>query len=260
MFSTVLGAHQKIDRVARRHLRIINGSHESFPSIKEILKFEGKNGPDAIKRKSPAQDEPWHYFDPFDDDDEGILEIISDHYQKLVHELRAGNKVRSAFEASWLAHALVDGLTPAHHYPYEEGLNEIYGAGLETRDTKLKKVVVPGKGVDLIRGNWKMWGAKGLLSTHLLFEAGAAAVLIPMRHHLSKPNGYDIKTVQKIGIIEFFKRTAREVALLDMYERFYETGWNSKLAQEIRDELAPRMVKTVTLAWHSALEEANSSL
>ena len=257
MYSSILGAHQKINRVSRKHLAVLNDAHGVFPNIKEILKFEGKNGPDGIKRKSPAQDEPWHYYDPFDEDDSGLLDIIEEHYKNLVAELKSSNKVRSAFEASWLAHALVDGLTPAHHYPYEEGLNKIYGAGMESRDTKLKKIVVPSKGMGLVTDNWKMWGAKGLLSTHMLFEGGAALIMLPSRHKLSKPTGYDVKTLQKVGIVEFFKRTAREVALLNMYERFYETGWNTKLAQEIRDELAPRMIKTVTLAWHAALTEAS---
>lgn len=258
MYSSVLGAHQKINRVARRHLAQIDDSHDQFPTIKEILKFEGKNGPDGLKRKSPAQDEPWHYYDPFDEEDSGLLEIIEDHYKQLVNELKSGNKVRAAFEASWLAHALVDGLTPAHHFPYEENLNEIYGAGIESRDTKLKKLVVPSKGMGLFKDNWKMWGAKGLLSTHMLFEGGAALIMLPLRHKLTAPNGYDIKVLQKVGTVEFFKRTAREIALLNMYERFYETGWNAKLAGEIRDELAPKMIKTVTLAWHQALREAQA--
>jgi len=260
MYSSILGAHQRINRASRQHLKRINQSHEDFPNIREILKFEGKNGPDGIKRKSPAQDEPWHYYDPFDEEDSNLLEIIEEHYRNLVTELRRGNNIRSAFEASWLAHALVDGLTPAHHYPYEAGLTEIYGEGIENRDTKLKKIVVPHQTIQgIIRNHWKMWDAKGMLSTHMLFEGGAALIMIPMRHHFGRPNGYDIKTIEKIGLVEYFKRTAREVALLNMYERFYDKGWTAKLAQDVRDELAPRMVKLVTLAWHSALLEASAA-
>jgi hypothetical protein len=256
-----IGSHQRINRAARRHLRgIASDQHAEFPSIRQILKFEGRNGPDGIKRKSPSQDEPWHYYDPFDEEDSGLLDIIEEHYRNLVHELRAGNNVRVAFEASWLAHALVDGLTPAHHHHhYEEGLNEIYGEDT-SRDTKLKKVVVPaGAKQGFFRGNWKMWGAKGLLSTHMLFEGGAALMMLVMRHKAGKPSGYDLKTAEKIGLVEYFKRTAREVAMFDMYERFYDHGWTSKLAREIHDELAPKMVNTVTVAWHLALIEAGVS-
>jgi hypothetical protein len=253
----IIGTHQKLDKVARRFLRSVNSEHANFPSAKQIRKFEGKNGPDAIKRKSPSQDEPWHYYDPFDEDDSGLLDIIEEHFTNLVRELRCGNVTRSSFEASWLAHALVDGLTPAHHHHhYEQGLNDIYGES-EIRNTKLKKVVVPMGAKDgFLKGNWKMWGAKGLLSTHMLFEGGAALMMLSMSHKAGKPSGYDIKTAEKIGLLEYFKRTAREVALLNMYERFYENGWTSKLARDMHDELAPRMVKVVTLAWHLALQES----
>ena len=131
---SVLGAHQKIDRVAYRHLQKITKQSEGFPPLKLLLHFEGKNGPDGIKRKSPAKDEPWHFYNPFDDDDTGLIEYIERHYEELVTELKKGNMERAAFNAAWLAHALVDGLTPAHHFPYEEKLIELRGgAGIESR-------------------------------------------------------------------------------------------------------------------------------
>lgn len=254
----IIGTHQRINRAARRHLRKVCDFNANFPEIGQLLKFEGKNGPDGIKRKSPSQDEPWHYYDPFDEDDSGLLDIIEEHFHNLVLELKRSNDIRASFEASWLAHALVDGLTPAHHHHhYERGINEIYGSEKEARDTKFKKVVVPaGTAQGMFKGNWKLWGPKGLLSTHMLFEGGAALMMLVMRHNSGKPNGYDLKTAEKIGLVEYFKRTAREVALLNMYERFYEQGWTSKLARDMHDELAPRMVKTVTIAWHLALLEA----
>jgi hypothetical protein len=74
-----MGAHQKIDRVARRRLDQLLNEGIFFPPIRTILHFEGKNGPDGIKRKSPAKDEPWHYFDPFSDTDTQLIELIHDH-------------------------------------------------------------------------------------------------------------------------------------------------------------------------------------
>lgn len=253
----IIGSHQRLSRASRKHLLSIHGKQLDFPSVRSLLKFEGKNGPDGIKRKSPSQDEPWHYYDPFDEDDSQLLDIISEHYNNLVKELRAGNNVRVSFEASWLAHALVDGLTPAHHHHhYEKGLNDIFG-DKDSRDTKLKKVVASRKSNHgFVKGNWKMWGAKGLLTTHMLFEGGAALMILVMGHKAGKPSGYDLKTAEKIGLTEYFKRTAREIALYNMYERFYEQGWTSKLAREIHDELAPKMVKVVTIAWHLALVES----
>src|SRR5258708_2729166 len=115
----LLGAHQRIDRLAHKHLRsLLPRAH--FPSVQSILHFEGRNGPDAIKRKSPARDEPWHYLRPFDPDGTQLIDLIEYHYGKLVAALKAQDDIRASFEAAWLSHAVVDGLTPAHHYPYEE--------------------------------------------------------------------------------------------------------------------------------------------
>ena len=141
----LLGAHQKIDRVARRHLQRLVPQGQ-FPAIRTILHFEGGNGPDSIKRKSPAQNEPWHYFQPFDKHDTQLIGLIDDHYQALVKALRGHDEVRAGFEAAWLAHAIVDGLTPAHHYPYEEKLVELMsGKGIETRTSIKDKLVMPGE-------------------------------------------------------------------------------------------------------------------
>src|SRR4051812_35123169 len=120
----IMGAHQKIDRIARNHLERLAPA-SSFPRKKTILHFEGNNGPDGIKRKSPAKNEPWHYIQPFDSEDKGLIKIIEDHYASLVSALKKGDDVGAAFEAAWLSHAIVDGLTPAHHYPYEEKLVEL---------------------------------------------------------------------------------------------------------------------------------------
>ena len=128
----ILGAHQKLDRVARRALEhALPGT--AFPSIKDILSFEGVNGPDGIKRKSPARDEPWHYYDPTDPNDTMLIEMIENHVLNLTKALKNGNTEKAAFEAAWLAHAIVDGLTPAHHFNLDKRLEELRGEGLETR-------------------------------------------------------------------------------------------------------------------------------
>ena len=258
MSGRVLGAHQKIDRVARKHLSRLLADNTVFPTSRRILQFEGKNGPDAIKRKSPAKDEPWHYYSPFDDSDSQLIELIDDHYNLLVKELKAGNKERVAFEAAWLAHAIVDGLTPAHHYPYEEKLVELRGgAGIESRTTIKTKLVMPGETRrHRVKNNWKMWGPKGLFTTHGLFEMGIATLIVPLGFGEAVPKARDIKLIEEIGLKEWFKRTAREIAVLDMYEMYYQKGWTPKLAYLIRHKLGPSIVQTVTLAWYSALIDA----
>lgn len=255
----VMGAHQKIDRVARRHLSLIIDRQTLFPSIKQVLHFEGQNGPDAIKRKSPAKDEPWHYFNPFNNDDDKLLDLIDYHYQNLVTELRHNNQERVAFEAAWLAHALVDGLTPAHHFPYEESLVELRGGlGIETRNTLKDKWIIPGETKRaLFRNNWKMWGAKGLIMTHGMFEIGVASLIKPLTFSDVVPRSADMNRIETIGLRQYFREIAREVAVLGMYEKYIDKGWTPKLAYDVRHKLAPAMVKTVTLAWYAALVDAN---
>jgi hypothetical protein len=255
---SIIGAHQKIDRVSRKFLKDITGNSEKFPTIKDILHFEGKNGPDGIKSKSPAVDEPWHFYDPFDVEDTQLIDIIRDHYNELVRQLKKGNPERAAFDAAWLSHAIVDGLTPAHHYPYEAELIEIRGGeSMDSRDSIKSKVIMPGKTVPKkIKSNWQMYGFGGLMSMHGFFEIGVGFLIAPISLVRAKPTETDITTMVEVGYEEIFKRAAREIALLDMYERFYVKGWSVKLSRDVRNHLAPIMVKTVTLAWYSAMRDA----
>lgn len=252
-----MGAHQKIDRVARKHLSELITDNEAFPKIRQILQFEGKNGPDAIKRKSPAKDEPWHYYSPFGDDTK-LTKLIKHHYDQLVIELKEHDRERSAFEAAWLAHALVDGLTPAHHYPYEEKLIELRGGeGLESRTTVKEKLVMPGETRrEKVKNNWKMWGPKGLFTTHGLFEMGVATIIAPLGFGEAVPKKHDLEELKEVGVIGLFQRKAREIAVLDMYEVYYEKGWTPKLAWQVRHKLGPAIVQMVTLAWYGALKDA----
>lgn len=252
-----IGAHQKLDRAARNALKDMLSDDALFPSKNLILHFEGKNGPDGAKAKLDGEHAPWHFYDPFDPEDGVLLEQIDAHFKILVQKLKDGQLERSAFEAAWLAHALVDGLTPAHHYPFEEELEKLRGESKETRTTVLKKVFIPGATkLDILSKNWEMWGAKGLFTTHALFEIGAAMIFAPLGKSIGIPTTYDIKTVKHIGFEEYFKRVAREVAMFNMYEDFYKRGWTPKLAKTARTELAPRMGRTVTLSWYMAAAEA----
>lgn len=257
MSGRILGAHQKFDRVARNQLEKLIPNNRLFPSVRQILHFEGGKGPDAIKRKSPSKDEPWHYYSPFDNDDSQLLELIQDHYNQLVRELKQDNKERIAFEAAWLAHAIVDGLTPAHHYPYEQKLSELRGEGIETRDTIRKKMIIPGDTKrDQLKKNWKMWGPKGLFTTHGLFELGIATLIAPLSMNNSQPTKKQIEEVVELGLVEVFRRTAREIAVLEMYDRYYKRGWTNKLVREVRNKLAPSIARTVTLSWYAAMVES----
>jgi len=254
----VIGAHQKVDRVSRRHLALLLPNNSIFPGIRSILHFEGKNGPDAIKRKSPAKDEPWHYFNPFSEGDTRLLDIIDEHYASLVRNLKSNNMERSAFEAAWLAHALLDGLTPAHHFPYEEEVSKLRGgAPNETRTTIKEKLVMHGDtNLERLLNNWRMWGAKGLMSTHGTFEWGFSVLIKPSNFLDAIPRQKDIDRINELGLREYFVQIAREVAVLDIFSDYYDKGWTLRLAYRVRYKLAPILIKTITLAWYSASMES----
>lgn len=258
MSGRILGAHQKLDRVAHARLKELIGSDASFPPIRQILHFEGRKGPDAIKRKSPAKDEPWHYYSPFDDDDSQLLDLLTDHYKQLVKELKGGNTERAAFEAAWLAHAIVDGLTPAHHYPYEDKLSEIRGAGKETRTTVREKLVPKGENAkDTVRKSWKVYGPRGLMTTHGMFEMGVATIIAPLSMVNALPTEEEVAKALEIGHREVFKRAAREIAVLELYDKFRKRGWALKVVMDVRGKLAPTIAKTLTLVWYCAYKEAH---
>lgn len=248
----VIGAHQKIDRVARKHLKLSLPPNVHFPTAREILMFEGKDGPDGIKRKSPARDEPWHYIDPEQPRQTELLGHIKDHMSNLTTALTTGNQERASFEAAWLAHAIVDGLTPAHHYPLEEKLEQLRGGeGLETRTSVRKKIVMPGNNVrERVRNNWEFWGAKGVMTTHGLFEIGIATTIATQSFDSAKPSGNDRVRVENDGFEQFFLDSLSHIHELRMYETFHKVGWTRKLARQTREELTPTIIKNVTLAWH----------
>lgn len=258
----IMGAHQKIDKMARKQLAALLHENDSlFPSKREILRFEGKNGPDGIKRKSPAQNEPWHYFNPFNEEDNELRSIISEHYKLLVEALREKNNTRAAFEAAWLAHAIVDGLTPAHHYPYEEELQKLRGdEGKETRNTIAKKIIMPGaRPAEQVANNWKMWGPGGLMTSHGTFEFGVATIIAPLKAGPVVLDKKVIESIQKNGIVPHFVQCAKEIAAMDLFLEYHKRGWTSRLARKVRHELTPTIVSTVMLAWYGAYMEANKA-
>ncbi len=259
----IMGAHQKIDRIARRHLGELLGNTTNFPSTKAILQFEGKNGPDGIKVKSPAKDEPWHFLNPLsheieDYNTKSFQDLLTMHFRGLVKELKKKNQERSAFEAAWLAHAVVDGLTPAHHYPFEAKIAELRGgASNDSRTTYKKKLIFGGTTRrETAKNMFKAYGPRGLYMAHVLFEVGFCIIIRPLRFPDARPTKREMKRIAELGPIEYFMRRAREIAVMEMFETYLEKGWTSKLARQIRQQLAPLIVRTVTIMWYEAAREA----
>lgn len=257
MYAVVFHAHQKIDRAAARLLRELAGP-TVFPTGRQIIHFEGKRGPDSTRlKKSATNDQPWHFSNPFDHADDDLDKTIMSHYNLLVGALQKKDKSRAAFEAAWLAHALVDGLTPAHHYPYMQELEDLHGKSPQNMKNLRSKFIVSGESKrESLRRSIKVVGPGGLLTTHTLFEAGAYTMMLPMRLARKVPSKEEIELLQAVGILEYYHMLAKEVGALDLFNRFYRTGWTPKLARQVRKQMVPRMVRLVTLAWYSALKEA----
>lgn len=258
MYAIVFHAHQKINRTARRHLRQLIVPGIFFPGAKSIMHFEGQNGPDATKLKKKLQEQPWHFFDPYNSHDHKLTNVINGHYRELVQALQNDDLVRSSFEASWLAHAIVDGLTPAHHYPYEQELAQLRdGKTRQSRNGLLGRVFIKGDTLlESLQRSLKLVGPKGLLTTHAMFEAGAWAIMWPLRLRSALPTNEDMEHLQTLGVGAVFQQLAREIAEINIYDRFIARGWTNKLSRDVRRELAPRMVRMVTLAWYAAATEA----
>ncbi|MEP6710371.1 MAG: hypothetical protein ABJA64_01495 [Candidatus Saccharibacteria bacterium] len=255
----LMGVHQKIDRVALRHIKKHVPKTLHFPSTRDILHFEGANGPDGIKRKSPGRDEPWHFIDPYHEGDHEFFDMIEDHVHNLAVALRANNQERAAFEAAWMAHAITDGLTPAHHYPLEEKLEELRGEGMVTRTTKKQKVVMPGNNRrHQLRNNWEFWGTKGVMTTHLGFEFGVSTTIATLRFDDAYPSESEYELVRNKGFERVFREMLQEIAAMNMYEEFTKLGWTRRLAQETKNTLMPLIIKAVILGWYEAIIKAES--
>ena len=252
-----VGVHQKIDRIARRQLASFIEKKETFPSIKSILYFEGNNGPDGLKRKSPFVDEPWHHINPSDPGDREIIMLIRDHIYNLSQALTDKNSVRASFEAAWLAHAVTDGLTPAHHYQLEEKIEELWGESTKKRTIFKDKSLIKGENArDTVSKNWEYWGAGGVMTQHISFEMGVATA-ISSEHYKNGVVSYeDVILLNKHGFEKLYLESVNKIYALKIYDEFRETGWTTQMANTIRTDLIPEIIRMVTLAWLQSVKNA----
>lgn len=257
------GIHQRLDTAAYKMITdyLPKGT---FPDLKSILNFEGYNGPDGLNTKiglSPKglhpqnehEHNPSHLYDPVTDTGE-VPHHIAGHYAGLVSCIERGDLVRGAFEAAWLAHYIGDGLTPAHHFPLESKIAEAAAhAAHRTGEGNI------GRATAFMRRNWQIWGAKGHMSTHQNFELGIAVALLifPIRAQL---DAAELARARQLGPVEYFKSEAREVAALELYERFYREGWNNDIASIVKKVLAPKTARTIGIIWLLAILEAGQHL
>ncbi len=256
----LIGVHQRIDRVARRYLKPLLPEKLFFPTIIEILHFEGNNGPDGIKRKSPSIDEPWHFINPENNDDRSLLTMISDHQINLGLALKKKNHERAAFEAAWMAHAIVDGLTPAHHFPLADKIEELFGMPHHERTSIKEKNIIKGASRrDTLSKNWQYWGKSGIFMNHFMFEFGVATAIVGKNFAKITISKDDVTDLKIIGFEKVFLKIMQQVVALDMYRHYSEKGWDRQLANTVRTELVPLIVKAVVLGWYEAIMQAEST-
>jgi len=249
----MVGAHQRIDRVAKRHLIHHIGRSSFFPSIKTILHFEGKNGPDGIKGKSPSVDEPWHFINPEAGLDDPLITIITDHMHNLMVALKAEDEIRAGFEAAWLSHAIVDGLTPAHHYPLAEKIEELWGKAHTERITRKDKIMITGNTRrDTLSKNWQYWGLGGVFTSHFGYEWGVSSTIAVGSFKNIGIHEKDLRRIEQEGYIPYFLESVRAVDELKTYQEYTKTGWSAYLANITRRKLAPIIMRNVCLAWYAA--------
>jgi len=251
----IAGVHQKIDRVARYKLNKYIPRSIKFPEIKSILYFEGNNGPDAIKYSNPASDKPWHFIDPTKSNDRVLLDIMNSHIVNLSNALRISDTIRASFEAAWLAHAVVDGLTPAHHYPLNDKIEELWGKPRkEIVGNKATKSIIHGSNRrDTISKNWEYYGAGGVMTSHLMFEIGIATAISADKFKFSGPNTFDIGHLKRNGFEIQFMQSLHKINDIKMYEDFVKNGWTRRLMLKIKKILIPEIIKIVSLAWYQAI-------
>lgn len=249
-----MGVHQRIDKVARRHFMPLLDKDTFFPSINAILHFEGNNGPDGVKRKSPSVDEPWHFINPDKPEDLAVMEMITDHQHNLAKALHDKNEERAAFEAAWMAHAIVDGLTPAHHFPLADKIEELFGMPHHERSSVREKNIIKGHNRrDTLSKNWQYWGKRGIFMNHFMYEFGVATAILGKGFGKIEITESDIAALKADGYEKTFYALMQKVIALGTYETYAKTGWTQKLAKTVRVELVPMIVKAVVLGWYQSM-------
>lgn len=228
-----VGTHQKFDRTA---YGLIKHKIESgkFPSRAQIINFEGSGGPDGLKFKGNYTTD--HMWDPVNKIGQ-LPTWIEIHYNNLVKALRDDDIVKAAFEAGFMAHYLTDSLTPAHHLSHKFILEEYEG----------KKH----------RKRWKIYGHKGILSTHVAFESGISSAIFfnPIKVE------FDAKLfsrIKKDGIKDVVMHESLAISKLNIYDQYLRRGWNTKLVKVIKATVVKRIPQLIAATWLAAYQEAHN--
>ena len=145
---------------------------------------------------------------------------------------------KASFEAGFMAHYLTDSLTPAHHLSHKFILEEYEG----------KKY----------RRRWKVYGHKGLLSSHVAFEAGISSAIFFTPIKVSFDQAL-LRSIKKEGIKSVVLHESLSISKHNIYDQYLQKGWSAKLAKTIKATLVVRIPQLIAAAWLAAYLEANDT-
>ena len=89
-----------------------------------------------------------------------------------------------------------------------------------------------------------------------MFEWGVASTITPLRFGGVFPDGNLVVRAKREGFETVMREMVWRVFELDMFNDFYRSGWNRRLARLTRHQLVPMIIQTVMLAWLLASERA----
>jgi len=180
--------------------------------------------------------------------------MIYDHQVNLARALKTNNVERASCEAAWMAHAIVDGLTPAHHYPLADKIEELFGMPHHERSSVKEKNIIKGHNRrDTLSKNWQYWGKRGIFMNHFMFEFGVATAILGNNFGKIVINDDDIAKLSKHGYLKTFEDIMVQIVKLGTYEEYSKNGWSRELAKTVRLELVPLIVEAVILGWYSSI-------
>ncbi len=232
-----IGTHQKFDKVAYRLIRPRINLNK-FPQQRQILKFEGMGGPDGLKMKSKNYRAD-HLWDPVNKIGH-LPSWVEIHYKNAVEALKNGDSVKASFELGFMAHYLTDSLTPAHH-------------------TNHKLITAEYEDANRLRKNWVVWGRKGLVSSHVMFESGVSTAIAFNRLRVKFDEDLYNRIIQE-GIKVVVEDESLRIAKLDLFDRYLKKGWTVDLAKTVKTVVVKRIPQLVAATWLAAYTEAGYSV
>ncbi len=248
----LIGTHQKLIRISRRLFAKHAPRGVDFPTAKELVYFEGMRGPDGLKRKCPdSPDQPEHFLIP-NADNGRIWKQIEDCEANLKRALTEGNRERAAFEAAWMSHFIIDGLTPAHHYPLDDIKNEFMSESeyVEIFGKPLARKIEGETIRETVGKNIVYYGPGGHITKHFAFEYHIAKIVNSKKKETLTPRlKYSSRDIKSLDFKAEFYTSVNKIAALKMYERYKVEGWTKELERETIEILLPEIVKNVTIGW-----------